>query len=360
MRSSLPVTAVTMLTTNTCTAACAHCCMKSSPDRRGALTAEVMRSVVARLHEAGDLSTVIFAGGEPTMLKGALEEAIRFAAELGLNTRVVTNASWATTEERAFARLSRLRAAGLAELNISADDFHLPDVPFERVENAWRAAKRLDFRAVVIANCSGPDSLVTPDWIMERLGEELPLRFDDDGESAPLPDEPGTHFGVSNARLQRLREDVDVGAVHVELDEAALNRPCPFAGRSIAIGPDASLLACCGFEVAADSPLHFGDAAQTDVVDLLRRAYDDLLVNAVAELGPYFLMRFAQAKDPSLVFKPAYGGICEICFDVTSRREVLDVLDAHREELAGYLYRRVRTYSGAPDPSARETADTPS
>jgi len=35
--------------------------------------------------------------------------------------------------------VGRLRDAGLHEINISTDDYHLPFIPFDHVVNAWQA-----------------------------------------------------------------------------------------------------------------------------------------------------------------------------------------------------------------------------
>src|SRR4051812_24027131 len=112
---------LTVLGTSRCTAACAHCSMNSGPDRRERLSAETITRVIAELCVVQPLRVVIFAGGEPTLLGEELLDAIAFASNRGILTRIVTNASWASSEARARRRLVSLREAGLHEVNISAD-----------------------------------------------------------------------------------------------------------------------------------------------------------------------------------------------------------------------------------------------
>ena len=197
---------LTVLTTSKCTARCEHCCMHSGPNRRERLAAKDVIKVVDELHGLNRLRVVIFAGGEPTLLKGELLEAISHCDSLGILTRLVTNASWAVSAVRTKEMLHSLREAGLSELNISADDYHLPYVPFENVSRAWHASKRMGFVSVVIANCAGPRSTVTPAFIMKRLDEILPTRYDEKGHAKQLPpfSDDGTMYMLSNANVQRV------------------------------------------------------------------------------------------------------------------------------------------------------------
>lgn len=316
--------------------------MNSGPRRRGALSASEIATVIDELKAASLLRTVVFAGGEPTVLKGELLIAIRKAKEQGLVTRLVTNASWATTSGRANEKLKELKDAGLDEINISADDFHLPFIPFSRVKTLWQAAKNHNFMSVIIANCYGPDSVVNPDWIEAQLGEVLPVRFDDDGKGVVPNRKPGeTYFGLSNARLQRLRDSWEKHtSQRIDyVDQATLNQKCPYAGRSIALTPDGHLAACCGFEFDAENPLKFASIRQANAKDSLRKSYDSVLLNAIAEVGPYFLMRFLQKFAPEVPFRRDYGSICEICFDVTARPIARQALHANMERLAGMVVR---------------------
>lgn len=325
---------LTILTTSKCTARCGHCSMNSGPERRERLTFEKVRSVLDALHGTRPLSVVIFAGGEPTLMGEMLLDAIAYADGLGAITRMVTNAVWATTDEKAKAKITDLRQAGLAELNISADDYHLPYIPFDNVVRAWRAAKGRGFRAVVIANCYGPRSLVTPQYVMQQLGETLPERFDADGNQArlPAPSADGTVYVVSNSYLQRLgraRQEVGSGDLVWPASQDDLSGGCPWAVRSAALSPRGHLVACCGIEAEGNAVLDFGDATETSAQRLVDAADQSIVVNAIAILGPLFLLRFVQHRAPDVAFRAQYSTVCEVCEDVVRRGETLEVLQQH-------------------------------
>lgn len=330
---------LTVLTTSKCTAACGHCSMNSGPSRRDRLTFELIRQAIDNLHILNKLRVVIFAGGEPTLLGEHLLNAIAHADSLGILTRVVTNAYWAVTPERARVKLIQLREAGLQELNISADDYHLPYIPFERVEHAWHASKGLGFQAVVIANCWGPNSTITPQYIMDRLGEQLPLRFDDDGHSNRLgtPASDGTLYQLSNAYVQRIGRAVQTIAfedVNFPQRQEDLEGGCPWAIQSAALSPRNHLVACCGIEAEGNEVLDFGELTHVSAEERVYEADDNLLLNAIALRGPMYLKRFVQERAPEISFREKYATVCEVCEHLVTRPNVVMVLRQHAAELA--------------------------
>jgi hypothetical protein len=329
---------LTVLCTSQCTATCDHCSMNSSPQRRERLSLDTITLAIDELHAKSPLSVVIFAGGEPTLMGETLLDAIAHADALGILTRIVTNASWAISENKARAKVRELRQAGLGELNISADDYHLPFIPFANVVRAWHAAKGLGFSSVVIANCFGPESLVTPEFVMEGLGESLPMRFDDNGASGPLPSPAadGTVYMISNSYLQLLgRAHSRIGAESVIFPPTpdTLAGGCPWTVRSAALSPRGKLVACCGIEAEGNAVLDFGLIESGGVQALVERADRDIIVSAIALLGPYYLQQFVRERRPDIAFRPRYATVCEICEDIVSRAEVVDALKQDIESL---------------------------
>ncbi|MEN8515123.1 radical SAM protein [Burkholderia sp. RS02] len=335
------VSQLTVLTANQCTAACGHCSMNSSPQRRERLSYPAIRKVVDDLLDARGLGMVIFAGGEPTLLKQHLLDAIAFCSAAGVKTRLVTNASWAITRGAAERTIDSLREAGLDEINYSADDYHLPFIPFRHVVNAWHASKGKGFDSVVIANCYGPNSTLTSDSIQEQLGETLAVYWDEDGTHAPLP-EPGTdgtRYLISNARLQRLGRGrtIDDAELIFPANQALLNLPCPWAVTSAALSAQGHLLACCGTEAHANEFLDFGDALTEHAGTLVERTRGNLVVQAIGRFGPLFLMNFVKLLTDEPLFAERYSSVCEVCEAVVHHPRARELLNAHLHELAPLL-----------------------
>src|SRR5262249_59831552 len=84
--------------------------------------------------------SMVFAGGEVTLRGDDLLVAIAEAPRLGLPTRIVTNAYWATSLDRAREKLRQLVESGLTEVNYSTGDEHARFIPLDNVIYATVAA----------------------------------------------------------------------------------------------------------------------------------------------------------------------------------------------------------------------------
>lgn len=139
-----------IVTTNGCTAKCAHCLMNCAPGKKEKLSFEQIRKAIDQLKkDFSNIHLITFTGGEPTLLGEDLIRAIRYCTLNSYNTKIVTNAHWATSLERAKKYIKELRDVGLTELDFSVDDFHEPFVPLKNIKNAWEACKAPASRALL-------------------------------------------------------------------------------------------------------------------------------------------------------------------------------------------------------------------
>jgi len=279
----------------------------------------------------------VFAGGEPTLLGEDLLNSIAHANSLGIMTRLVTNVYWASTPQRAREGMTALRQAGLRELNISYDDYHLPFIKPINLKHAYTAAYDLGFDTIVFANSFHKNSVVKPEFIQNVVGAPLAIVYRDEGD---VPDfatrtDYGTLIFIHAPSVQALgRFHSTRGREGIEersLDE--LESGCPHAIRSAAISPEGNLLSCCGTELAGNPVLDFGPAYDGSFKRALASADDDVIVQAICRKGPAFLAKFAQAKDKTLSFRPTYGSVCEVCEDVVTRPDVIKVLREYADEI---------------------------
>ena len=322
---------ITILTTDKCTAECRHCCMNSGPAREHRLSYEQMESALRQLFARYDIKVVVFAGGEPTLLGNDLLRAISFCSLNGVVSRIVTNAYWAHSPEAAREKCRALRAAGLNEFNVSIDDYHDPYIAFDRVKNAYHAALEFDFSAVVIASCSGRETVLTPEFLEQEFGMKgvaMQRRFDVDGFSKRFErEEAGKLVVLSNGFVQRIGRGVDlIGEDECSSDvdmsdfppEAEAFGGCPWAVRSAAVTARNHLVACCGFELQGNPILDFGDLGEHPVHELVERADNDLIANMIALLGPPRIMKLLKELCPDEVSFPRtrYHSYCETCQDL--------------------------------------------
>ena len=339
---------LTVLGTSKCTAACRHCCMNSSPERDDTLSWEQLERSLTQALTQLKLGVVIFAGGEPMLLGKTLYRAIRLCKDHGVMTRIVTNAYWATSPRVALMKLKELREAGLDELNISTDDYHLPFIKLQQVKYAYEAGLTLDFSAVVLANCYGPESELHPERIQREFSptEKMQQRFDADGDAVTYRCQKGEQLVVlSNAHLQRLgrgvaelKEEELPGHGKADADLDALAETvggCPYAIRSAAISAKGHLVSCCGFEVEDNAVLDYGSLDTEPLHALLDRADNDLLSNLIALFGPVKLMRLLQQNCPDEVsFPRTYRTYCEACYDLVTIPKNREALYRHSGQYA--------------------------
>ncbi len=330
---------VTILTTNKCTAVCRHCATNSGPNRNDMLTWDKMEPILRQLFAETKLSVIVFSGGESTLLGEDLLKALRLCKEHGIITRLVTNVFWATSPEAAEAKLKELREAGLNELNISTDDYHLPYISLQKVRYAFDAARKIDFLSVALCNAYGPESWLTPERINQEFGngEQMKHRYDANGRAMVHERKQGeTLVLLSNGlsmKLGRGKEGLEESeVVPTQLSQlyefADTIGGCPWALRSSAVSSKGHYVSCCGFEVEDNPILDYGDLAKQPLSELLERADNDLISNMISIYGPVTLMKILKDVAPNEVSfpRPTYRGYCEVCEDLVSIKQNRDAL----------------------------------
>lgn len=134
---------VIVMPTYRCTAECSHCLFGSSTRKGGLMEVADMREYLDEARKAGAKS-VWLRGGESLLHFDLFTEGVRYAKRIGLVPTTASNAFWATSEESALEKLRCLKEAGLADIGMHTDPFHLEYIPLEHVRNAIRAAISLD------------------------------------------------------------------------------------------------------------------------------------------------------------------------------------------------------------------------
>lgn len=331
---------VTILTTDQCTAKCDHCCVSSSPDRRAKLTFDDIKAQLDALRSEHDIKLVVFAGGEPSLLKDHLVKAIQYCTDNKILSRVVTNASWAIDNKRTDAMLRKWRDAGLCDLNISADDYHLPWVPLDRLKRIWDRAQGVGFNAVIVAVAYQQGSQVTYESLRTLFEDpDIPLVYDENGkphELAPLRAQDGTLYAICQrpaSRSGRGLKLIDTDDV-VFLGGKSEYSPCPWIRTSPAISPKGELVSCCGFETRRVKTLNYGKLSD-DTMDDITKCSDDVLLHALTLIGPKTLLEFVKKKNGSASFDK-HVSMCEACEDLMSKPDNIKVLREHAAEIAAW------------------------
>lgn len=292
----IPQTSFAVHVTYTCPLSCAHCCFSSSPKNRDALHVDHIRDVIVGLPKSSDLRLVAFTGGEPFLLGAALDELVKVASGRGFATRVVTSAYWARTPDRAALRVARLRENGLDEMSISWDDFHEEFVSFDRVKNAFSAARKHGI-TVAISTVQGASSR----WTSDRIREELGLEEDEEGVitcETPLN---------LTGRAEKVLQDAGLRSTRTL-------GPCPYVVTGPTLSAKNKLLACCGTIPEVEQLILAEEYEPTKYASAIKKATSSVLLNWLYLRGPYDILEFIHEKYAVQVpSKMEVGGNCEAC-----------------------------------------------
>jgi len=138
-----------LLLTYTCTYACDHCFVWSSPDQSGTLTIDQLDDILRQAKDVGTIEWIYYEGGEPFLYHALLLWGVRRAAAMGFRVGIVSNAYWATSRRDAREWL-RDFAGSVEDLSLSCDPYHGDVEQEERVAAATEAARDLNIPVDVI------------------------------------------------------------------------------------------------------------------------------------------------------------------------------------------------------------------
>jgi len=317
-----------------CPVTCKYCVTKSGRHNGPWLSAEFMISAMEETAAFGLLRGVVFTGGEPLVKRKEVETAVRFAASRNLWSRIVTNAYWATTPQRAVDTLLPLKEAGLSEINFSCDDLHQENIPVHCIANAFWAARDLKI-PTLIAHKRVKNETISIEFLSRYLGVNLKefkpgranSRFDIYSSAYTVP----IGFGA-----EWLKEEDYI----LFPNRQSFQNPCSAVFNCLVVSPTRQIKLCCGM-IDQDVPeLGFGCWGDVPLDQLILDANTDLIANWLALEGPYGIMRFIQEKSPRNRFRPRYVNHCHLCNDIFTRKAYRDVLLKHAHEKAEELFLR--------------------
>ncbi|MCP3941111.1 MAG: 4Fe-4S cluster-binding domain-containing protein [Desulfobacteraceae bacterium] len=137
------ITSLHLLLTYTCSYACDHCFLYSSPEQTGVFSLEQLTNLICGAKKIKSIRSISFEGGEPFLYYGLLHEGIRQVTQAGFNTAVETNCYWATGVEDAKLWLRPLQEVGLKIIEPGDDSFHHGDIDVTPGQMAAQAAREL-------------------------------------------------------------------------------------------------------------------------------------------------------------------------------------------------------------------------
>lgn len=324
--------------TEKCNIECSHCCLNSSPRLKDSIDIDDVVQF-SRIFNSTDFDTVVFTGGEPSVVGKKLFTTIESLKIYKKNIRLVTNCLWAGTASSAERFLGLCLASGVDQIAFSTSEFHQEFVSIERVARAWHTARSMNFRLVtVIASHEFDDDY--HQLITSRLSELAPL-------NAVVRCVASKVEVTRVQRIGRFRSDnIPSGRSNIYRKNPYRVR-CPASVTSPAISAVGHLWACAGMDLTGNQFLDFGRIAPDNVVERYREMRRSTIPMAIRYLGPGFLLKFIAEKD-GCEYRKDLISFCEICQDLTRKPEFKAGLVRHEAEIRLLLREKMQEL-GLPD-----------
>jgi len=149
--------------TEKCNSRCAHCQGFHSPEREGVMEVEDVLNYLEETASVTKLDSFMIFGGEPMLYPETTIKLFQGAKELWIpEIELITNGFWGTNLEEAKKLASQLKEAGVTDVLISIDAFHLSHIPLNSSRNAALASLKLGIKNVrwnvaILENIDAPN-----------------------------------------------------------------------------------------------------------------------------------------------------------------------------------------------------------
>ncbi|MCX6303595.1 MAG: radical SAM protein [Bacteroidetes bacterium] len=319
---------VGLMLTYKCTVACPHCIVKAGPNRKEEMLLESAFKWLDQIksYRNGIVFGLSLTGGEPFYNLPHLISISDHAHEKGFIVSVVSNAYWASSKEEALRILTLCRSIQM--ISISADFQHQLMIPFANVKNAIWAAKKLGKLyniAVATENESSPEYLSLMDDLLE----------------------------ITDAEFINTSIIVPVGRAEKGIDHALLKyspepavAACSMASFPV-IFPNGNVIACIGPPITLPefSPMFLGNLYKEKINDIFDRAENNYVLHAIRAFGPRVLVKMLKDHGYDHLVPEKYidEAICDVCFQLFSKKEICEVIQTLIENDADF---RLKTEYG--------------
>jgi len=129
------------LLTEKCNSRCIHCQGDHSPEKEGTMEVKDGITYLEETTSVTKLDSFMIFGGESMLYPERTIELFKKAKELGIpKIELITNGFWGKDNDRAQSLAAQLKEAGVNEVLISVDAFHLPHVPLGYPRNVALAS----------------------------------------------------------------------------------------------------------------------------------------------------------------------------------------------------------------------------
>jgi len=315
-----PVSSVQFVYTQKCNAHCSHCINNCGPEETAKLNP---KKVIDSVNEISELKIkdLGITGGESLIFLDEITAILSAAKKKKIRASMVSNAFWASDEKKAKEIALSLDKAGLKELDISCDSFHIQFIPFSNIINAFNALENYtSIKPCLRFTLSKSKSLEAfilkfKDYFLNKKGNKLKIFVQE-----LLP------FGRAQTGIPKSEFN----------SKKQINKnKCVFLGNPTVNSDNRSFICCNGFDVESNAFV-LGDFNKSSLTEIVNSYKKSLFVFYLRHKGPYFISKLAEKHNLEKKFSTShlklldkYIGLCDYC--------VLNLGQYSREDLTAML-----------------------
>ncbi|MCG8459029.1 MAG: radical SAM protein [Holophagales bacterium] len=351
-----------LMLAHTCNITCRHCGILSSPHNKNRMPFDAARDYI---RQAGALEplvqAMIFTGGEPFLFVEEHLQLVEQCRAAGLGSRMVSNGFWARNPDQGRRLLQRFRDAGLREMNLSADRWHLEFLPARILRNAIRCLQEVGYVAIVsfAHNTSGDMRKAFCElygWPEERTRYLVP------DELRQMSRHPADHPALGSDVFLHGGRIIGMGRAAEHPDELIMSDaesfergPCNEVANRPVIYPDGDLVACCCAGGKVDAFV-VGNLHTEPLADLLDRMLSRTQFQFINHIGPRDMYDAVVEARPDIPRRGQYSSICELCVRSNDALDASAMDSILSHEVIGRMVAGLA--SGPAETSETETIET--
>ncbi len=312
-----------IMPTYTCPASCHNCGTLSNPNVKLNISLETIVSAINQAKELG-FTSIVFSGGEATLRFKDLCQAIAYAKSLDLPTRLVTNAHWATSTEKANKILDILLNVGLNEINYSTGDEHAKYIPIQRIITAIITTIKKEMNAYLMIEMR-EDNRIIENTILES--NEIKMLSEEERKKLKINLSPW--MPLHHNKVEKYKKSSYCNGQNIH------NRKgCDSILSTYTVQADGKIGACCGIGMRLIPELHVGIIDESRFLhNAIKIAEEDFLKLWIYHWGPEKIIAWVSQKEPSIKWENMYSHKCQACLRLYKDDSIMVIIQKYYHEI---------------------------
>jgi hypothetical protein len=296
-----------VITSYKCNARCRECCFECGPSKNFNTNLNDYKTFIDSVVLYESVKFIVWTGGEATLLKDTLLNAISYAKSKGLYSRLVTNGSWANNYLRADNYIKKLIACGVVEVSFSTGDNHLEFIPIDKVMYGVLACIENGVRCVVSIESTKHSKFTQEDLYQHELYKKIASHSNRELFNAVSSTWVSFH--------------TDTIYEYNDLNPLEVQDGCNNLFEFIGLNPDNKIISCCGLTNKYITDMQLGSQKNTNLHDAYNKQKTDFMKRWLYVDGPLNILTQVIKWNPQ-ISPPQFRHHCQTCAYIYNNPDV--------------------------------------